>query len=108
MVRADAMQWLAECKDTFDVIFCDPPTFSNSKDRQDFVVQRDHVTLIRRAMKCLAQEGTLYFSCNFRRFVLDETLARDYEVKDITAWSIPPDFSRNQRIHYCFAIRYRS
>ncbi len=108
MVRADAMQWLAECKDTFDVIFCDPPTFSNSKDRQDFVVQRDHVTLIRRAMKCLAQEGTLYFSCNFRRFVLDETLARDYEVKDITTWSIPPDFSRNQRIHYCFAIRHRS
>lgn len=108
MVRADAMQWLAECKDTFDVIFCDPPTFSNSKDRQDFVVQRDHVTLIQRAMKRLAKEGTLYFSCNFRRFVLDDSLAQEYEVEDITAWSIPPDFARNQRIHYCFAIRHRS
>lgn len=107
MVRADAMQWLAECKDTFDVIFCDPPTFSNSKDRQDFVVQRDHVTLIQRAMQRLDSKGTLYFSCNFRRFVLDESLTSEYEVKDITAWSIPPDFSRNQRIHYCFAIRHR-
>lgn len=108
MVRADAMQWLQECRDTFDVIFCDPPTFSNSKDRNDFVVQRDHASLVRNAMRCLDKDGILYFSCNFRRFVLEEILSADYDVEDITAWSIPPDFSRNQRIHYCFAIRHKA
>ncbi len=105
-VREDAMAWLKRSTDTFDVIFCDPPTFSNSKDRRDFVVQRDHAQLIYLAMARLDRAGVLYFSCNFRRFVLDESLRETFEVEDITPWSIPPDFSRNQRIHYCFAIRH--
>ncbi|TVP92988.1 MAG: bifunctional 23S rRNA (guanine(2069)-N(7))-methyltransferase RlmK/23S rRNA (guanine(2445)-N(2))-methyltransferase RlmL, partial [Pseudomonadaceae bacterium] len=46
LVRADVMQWLGENRDEFDLIFIDPPTFSNSKRMDDvFDVQRDHVTL---------------------------------------------------------------
>lgn len=107
MVRADVLQWLAESRDEFDVIFCDPPTFSNSTGRKDFSVQEDHVALIEECMQRLHAQGVLYFSCNFRRFQLDESLMRQFAVKDITRWSIPPDFARNTKIHHCFEIRHK-
>lgn len=31
LIQADCLQWLAECTEQFDLIFVDPPTFSNSK-----------------------------------------------------------------------------
>ncbi|MEY1661760.1 bifunctional 23S rRNA (guanine(2069)-N(7))-methyltransferase RlmK/23S rRNA (guanine(2445)-N(2))-methyltransferase RlmL [Isoalcanivorax beigongshangi] len=106
LVRADVRQWVAENHHEFDLIFCDPPTFSNNKSRDDFVVQRDHAELIRNLMKHLAPGGALYFSCNFRRFEMDAEISRWYQVEDISRWSIPPDFQRNERIHYCFRISH--
>src|SRR5699024_5324943 len=84
MVRADVIRWLYECRDEFDVIFCDPPTFSNSTGRKDFSVQNDHVALIEKCMQHLHSDGVLYFSCNFRRFQLDDSIAEHFEVEDIT------------------------
>lgn len=104
--RADAMQWLKDCREQFDLIFCDPPTFSNSKNRDDFVVQRDHVALVRCMMRCLEPGGVVYFSCNLRRFQLDGQLAREYQVADLSRASIPPDFTRHPDIHHLFAIRH--
>ncbi|MCC1497184.1 bifunctional 23S rRNA (guanine(2069)-N(7))-methyltransferase RlmK/23S rRNA (guanine(2445)-N(2))-methyltransferase RlmL [Alcanivorax sp. 1008] len=104
--RADAMAWLGDCREQFDLVFCDPPTFSNSKSRDDFVVQRDHGELIRRIMRRLEPGGVLYFSCNFRRFELDAEIRRWFKVDDISRSSIPPDFQRHQDIHHLFAIRH--
>src|SRR5690606_11383750 len=84
--RADVMSWLETCREQFDVVFCDPPTFSNNKSRQDFVVQEHHGELIRRILKRLEPGGVLYFSCNFRRFELDESIRRWYQVEDLTQW----------------------
>jgi 23S rRNA (guanine2445-N2)-methyltransferase / 23S rRNA (guanine2069-N7)-methyltransferase len=106
-VQADVMGWLALCRDQFDLIFIDPPTFSNSKrSDKDFDVQKDHVALIDMAMKRLEPGGELIFSNNFRRFVLDESLMQRYTIEDITAASIPPDFNRpGKPIHRCWLIR---
>ncbi len=104
--QADVMSWLEQTREQFDLVFCDPPTFSNSKDREDFSVQRDHGELVRRIMKRVEPGGTLYFSCNFRRFVLDEQIRRWFHVEDLSRWSIPPDFQRNERIHHCFRITH--
>jgi len=104
--RADAMAWLADCREQFDLVFCDPPTFSNSKSRDDFVVQRDHAELIRRIMRRLEPGGVLYFSCNFRRFELDAEIQRWFKVEDLSRSSIPPDFQRHQDIHHLFVIRH--
>ena len=104
--RADAMQWLEETREQFDLVFCDPPTFSNSKDRPDFAVQRDQGLLIERIMKRLEPGGTLYFSCNYRRFRMDDEVRERFHVEDITRWSIPPDFRRNPHVHHCFRIRH--
>jgi 23S rRNA (guanine2445-N2)-methyltransferase / 23S rRNA (guanine2069-N7)-methyltransferase len=68
-------------------------------------VQRDHVRLIKLAGALLTPEGELIFSTNFERFRIDAAALSEFEVEDITAATIPRDFSRNPRIHQCFRIR---
>ena len=106
LVQADAMQWLAADRGEYDLIFCDPPTFSNSARAADFDVQKEHVRMLRSAVARLAPGGALYFSNNFRRFRLDvDALADMAEIEDISASTIPPDFERNARIHRCWRLR---
>lgn len=105
--RGDCEEWLKTSKQKYDVIFIDPPTFSNTKkEGRVFDVQRDHSRLLRLAMTRLESGGTLYFSTNFRRFTLDEELCRLYRVEDITKETIPHDFSRSPRIHYCWKFSH--
>ncbi len=104
--QADCLQWLRKKRERrFDLIFLDPPSFSNSKRMSEsFDVQRDHVYLITRAAALLAPGGTLYFSTNLRTFSLDEQNLPDMDITDISAQTIPPDFERNPRIHKVFKI----
>jgi len=104
-VAYDCREWLRVTRDRFDVIFLDPPSFSNSKRMQDTLdIQRDHVMLIQSAMRLLNPDGVLYFSTNFRQFKLDARIKEHYAVQDISAQTIDQDFKRNQKIHYCFKI----
>ena len=103
--RADVMVWLEECRRGYDVIMLDPPSFSNSKKmNQSFDVQRDHVALVMRCMELLKPGGCLYFSNNFRRFVLAPELYERFRVSDISADTIDLDFERNAAIHHCFKL----
>ena len=105
LVQADAMQWLAHDEGEYDLIFCDPPTFSNSKRADDFDVQAVHVDLLRAAVNRLSREGVLYFSNNFRRFRLDEAAVAQFaHCVDITRETIPLDFERDARIHRCWKL----
>ncbi|MFV0435838.1 MAG: bifunctional 23S rRNA (guanine(2069)-N(7))-methyltransferase RlmK/23S rRNA (guanine(2445)-N(2))-methyltransferase RlmL [Desulfopila sp.] len=107
VVSADCLQWLGEDTGGYDVIFIDPPTFSNTrKERRVFDIQRDHQTLLDLAMARLAVGGVLVFSTNFRKFVLEPQLAESYRVTEITASTIAYDFSRNRKIHRCWEIRH--
>ena len=106
-IRADCMKWLSESKDKFDLIFVDPPTFSNSKSTGIiFDVQKDHAELIHRAMRRLEKDGLLIFSTNFKRFKLDSGKLAKFNVKEITAETIPFDFERNPQAHMCWEIRW--
>ena len=111
-VQTDVLQWLDAAAATpetrFDLVFCDPPTFSNSKRMRDtWDVQRDHVALITRIGEILAPGGVLVFSCNRRKFTLDaDALARaGLTCEDVTARTIPQDFERRPGIHSCWMIR---
>ena len=107
-VAADIFEWIKDNTEQFDVIFIDPPTFSNSKKFQGtFDVQRDHAALINRAMNRLTADGVLYFSNNFTRFVLDEQLKSRYDITDITHKTIGFDFNPKKPIHQSFEIRHR-
>ena len=108
LVQADALQWLLADQGQYDLVFCDPPTFSNSKRAGDFDVQASHVRLLQAAMARLAPGGVLYFSNNFRRFRLDtEAIAAFAHCEDISASTIPPDFVRNPRIHRTWRLTPR-
>ena len=110
-IQADCLEWLANesqqaYKRQYDLIFLDPPTFSNSKRMDDvFDIQADHVELINNALALLAKGGILYFSTNFRRFKFDQTAFADYTVTDMGQASLPEDFARNPKIHYCWSIK---
>lgn len=120
-VQADVFEWLdrhiekmrqkpllKRGEDKFDLIFMDPPTFSNSKQMEGVLdIQRDHVRLITQAMRILDRGGELIFSTNLRGFKLDPDLEKDYEINDISRATLPEDFKRNPRIRQCFIIKQR-
>jgi 23S rRNA (guanine2445-N2)-methyltransferase / 23S rRNA (guanine2069-N7)-methyltransferase len=135
LIQADCLTWPREVagRRRWGLILLDPPSFSSSKRMTGTLdVQRDHVALIRDALKLLGPGGTLIFSNNLRRFRLDrEALAAalatprgsghwparpaavpsgetGVEIRDITAATLPRDFARNPRIHRVWRIEQRS
>jgi len=110
LIQADCLAWIdavqTQRRGVFDLIFLDPPTFSNSKSMQGtFDVQRDHVDLLRKVLRLLAPSGTLIFSNNLRDFKLDHAGLDDLQVEEISRRTIPLDFERNPRIHNCWLLR---
>ena len=109
VVRDDCFRWLETANAEFDLIFMDPPTFSNSKKMRDTLdIQRDHPRLVELAMARLAPGGTLVFSNNQRRFKLDDALSQHYAVEEITSRTFDPDFQRRTNMHHVFLLRHRS
>ena len=104
-VRADCLRWLEEPRGAWDIVFLDPPSFSNSARMTSTLdIQRDHVALIRAALRQLALGGTLYFSTNRRGFRLDAAALAGLELRDITAASIDPDFRGGTPPHRLYVV----
>ena len=107
-IQDDCIAWLKAAvaeRRVYDLIFLDPPTFSNSKRMDDILdVQRDHTELIDRCMALLAPSGKLVFSTNAQKFKLDGMLGERYKVTDISRATLPKDFERNPRIHQCYEL----
>ena len=91
----------------FDLIFLDPPSFSNSSKMQETLdIQRDHAKLISLAMDLLLPEGLLLFSTNRRGFKMATEVAEKFSVRDITHATVSEDFKRNPKLHLCWEIRH--
>lgn len=106
-VTENALDWMEDNrhKPKYDIIFLDPPTFSNSKKMlKDFDVERDQTFLVDASMDMLKPGGILFFSNNKRKFRIEESLSSKYLIKDISEESIPQDF-HDKKIHHCFEIR---
>ncbi|HEX6846094.1 MAG TPA: class I SAM-dependent methyltransferase [Chitinophagaceae bacterium] len=95
-IQADVLQYLTTIRENdFDLIILDPPTFSNSKRMEDILdIQRDHVRLINGCLRILKPGGKIYFSTNYKRFVLDKGAIVTSSIKDITKQTTPFDFER--------------
>jgi 23S rRNA (guanine2445-N2)-methyltransferase / 23S rRNA (guanine2069-N7)-methyltransferase len=110
-VQADCRRWLEEAARTserYDLVFLDPPTFSNSKRMEGVLdVERDHPELIETCAQLLAPAGLIVFSTNAQRFRLAEDLSARYQIRDVSAATLPKDFERNPRIHRCYELRAR-
>lgn len=95
VVTADCMGWLQDGSERFDLIFVDPPTWSNSKSlERDFSVQDDHEALLLAAWSRLAPGGTLWFSTNYRQFDLASKVAALGRCREMTSTTVPFDFDR--------------
>lgn len=105
-IQADILQYLpAIADDSFDLVILDPPTFSNSKRMEGILdIQRDHVQLIRECLRVLTNNGGIYFSTNYKGFVIDKASLPSTSIKDITRQTTPFDFEgRINRV--CFHIK---
>lgn len=109
-VQADCLQWLQEVDDTFDLIFIDPPTFSNSKRmKQTFDIQRDHIMLMENLKRMLRPDGQIVFSNNKRHFKMDLDKINELglQAKNISNKTLPMDFAKNKQIHNCWIITHK-
>lgn len=92
--RADVSAWLGAYRGPkFELIVCDPPTFSNSKKmRESFDVLRDHVGLLASVARVAAPGAVIWFSTNHRGFRLDERTLPGFDGDERTHETVPPDF----------------
>lgn len=104
-VHDDVIEFIKELPaESFDLIVCDPPTFSNSKRMEDnFDVQRDHVWLLKQLLKACPDGGKIYFSNNYRDFQLESDKIPTPHIKDITAATTPFDF-QGRLLRKCYLI----
>lgn len=104
-VHADVKQYLETLNaSSFDLVVMDPPTFSNSKRMKDFLdIQRDHVELLNQTLHAVSDGGTIYFSTNYTKFILDKENIKAQEIKDITKSTTPFDF-QGKLSRWCFRI----
>ena len=107
LIQADCLQWLEQCDRQFDLIFVDPPTFSNSKRMEDsWDVQRDHIKLMTNLKRILRPNGTIVFSNNKRGFKMDFAKLEElgFSAVEISHKTLPLDFERNKQIHNCWLV----
>ena len=108
LIQADCLQWLEKCDRQFDLIFVDPPTFSNSKRMEDsWDVQRDHIKLMKNLKRILRPNGTIVFSNNKRGFKMDFAKLEELGLSavEISHKTLPLDFERNKQIHNCWLLQ---
>ena len=110
-IHADCLEWVKQKARndqmkgaSYDLIFLDPPSFSNSKRMDDtWDVQRDHKSLISLCIKCLRPGGKLYFSNNLRTFKMEYETSQRISVKEITKETTSVDFARRP-LHKCYLL----
>lgn len=92
-LERDALEFLrSEPPGRYDLIICDPPTFSASKKmRKAWDVQRDHAWVLERCLRLATPGGRVVFTTNFQQFqpgvllnspmsreITDQTRQEDY------------------------------
>ena len=107
-IREDVFKYLkSNSEEKYDLIYLDPPTFSNSKKMDQILdIQRDQNKLVEACMGMLKDDGYLIFSNNKKGFKLSQNITDRFSVEDKTKWSIPEDF-RDQSIHVCYFIKHK-
>jgi 23S rRNA (guanine2445-N2)-methyltransferase / 23S rRNA (guanine2069-N7)-methyltransferase len=106
--QADCLTWFETHSASFDLMFIDPPSFSNSKRMAStWDVQRDHIKMLSQAYNHLNQDGEIIFSTNLRQFKMDVEAARaiGFKLDNISSQTLPDDFKRNPKIHQCWLLK---
>jgi 23S rRNA (guanine2445-N2)-methyltransferase / 23S rRNA (guanine2069-N7)-methyltransferase len=106
-IREDCLKWMQQAihdNQKYQLIFIDPPTFSNSKKMETSLdINRDHAALLSGCLALLADDGQIIFSTNARSFKLDSSIKEDCFIKEITAKTTTEDF-RRKPLHRCWCL----
>ncbi len=110
-IREDCLKWMQQAihaaqseNRKYQLIFIDPPTFSNSKKMDTSLdINRDHAALLSGCLALLADDGQIIFSTNARGFKLDSSLKEECFIKEITAKTTTEDF-RRKPLHRCWCL----
>ncbi|VFP78726.1 Ribosomal RNA large subunit methyltransferase K/L [Candidatus Erwinia haradaeae] len=108
-IQTDCLNWLHESIEKFDLIFIDPPTFTNSKRmKNNFDIQRDHLEIITNLKRLLHDNGSIIFSNNKRSFKLNLTGLNLLKLKvtELSAKTKPKDFFHSRPLHSCWLITH--
>ena len=107
IVTRDCRKFLWENKETFDLIFCDPPSFSQTKrNHLGYFQIQDHAgEIIDQCMNRLNEGGQLIFSTNYRKFKSEKAFdLNKYKVKELTNQLCSKDFE-GKWASRCWEIR---
>jgi 23S rRNA G2069 N7-methylase RlmK/C1962 C5-methylase RlmI len=102
LIAADCVEWLARGprkREQYDIVVCDPPTFSNSKrmSADSFSIDRDWPALLSNMVPWLSDEATVWFSTNSRGLQFDPAqLPEGYAARDMTERTRALDFAEGQ------------
>ena len=109
VIRSDCLKFLNDemrSQTKYDVIVIDPPTISRSKKlSQIFDIQKDYIFLISSCLKLLNRGGSLFFSTNSRKFILDSSLFNNTSITEISDQTVPSDFN-DKKIHRCWILTH--
>ena len=95
ILTSDVMQFLKSNKSKYDIIVCDPPSFSQSKRKGVGLFQiQDHANaLIAACFKSLKNDGFVLFSTNYRKFNMSKAQGNaTWRVNDLTSAMCSKDF----------------
>ncbi len=106
-IREDCLKWMQlaiQENKKYQLIFIDPPTFSNSKKMETSLdINRDHAALLSGCLALLADDGRIIFSTNAKSFKLDDSIKEDCFIKEISTQTITEDF-RRKPLHRCWCL----
>ena len=106
-IRDDCLQWMRQAIDEgqkYELIFIDPPTFSNSKKMTTSLdISRDHSALLSGCLALVSDDGLVVFSTNAKKFKLDEALSEECYLREITSMTTTEDF-RRKPLHRCWCL----
>ena len=110
LVRSDVIPWLSRERGKYDLVFVDPPTFSNSKSRPKYLsIQQDHEGMLLQIARILSPSGIIIFSTHYRKFKMNiQVLEEIFNLENITDQTIPFDFQRNRRIHQVWKLSLKT
>ncbi|CAL4323877.1 bifunctional 23S rRNA (guanine(2069)-N(7))-methyltransferase RlmK/23S rRNA (guanine(2445)-N(2))-methyltransferase RlmL [Buchnera aphidicola] len=96
-IQKDCLKWIISTNKKFDLIFFNPPNFSNSK-RMDkcFELKRDYINILINLKKILRKNGNIIFSSSVNNFEINYNDIKNINLhaKKITNLVKSKDFSK--------------
>ncbi|QIQ41948.1 MAG: bifunctional 23S rRNA (guanine(2069)-N(7))-methyltransferase RlmK/23S rRNA (guanine(2445)-N(2))-methyltransferase RlmL [Buchnera aphidicola (Microlophium carnosum)] len=108
-IQADCLHWIKKTNQKFDLIFINPPTFSNSKKmKYSFDLKRDYFDIIVNLKRILRHDGDIVFSSSTHNFDINFDYIRKIKLhaKKITKKMQSKDYLKNSHIYHTWLIKH--